>query len=98
MTPELSARLAAARIEWFASEKGYTFFTRENCAAVAQERAGGFDLGSTGIMTVAGFAYLLWRDGCARLAAHGGSETPASPEQVEAVRRFTSDLKAALAG
>ena len=32
------------------------------------------------------------------LAAHGGNEIAASAEQVEAVRRFAADLKAALAG
>lgn len=97
MNPEIAARLKDLRIEWFASEKGYTFFTRENCAAVAHSRAEGFALGSTGVMTEAGFAYLLWREGRAFLAAHGTAETPATPEQVDAVQRFSADLKAALA-
>jgi len=97
VTPEIAARLTGLRIEWFASEKGYTFFTRENCAAIAQSKADGFGLGSTGVMTEAGFAYLLWRDGEAYLAAHGGAEKPATTDQVEAVQRFSADLKAALA-
>jgi hypothetical protein len=97
VTPEIASRLTGSRIEWFASEKGYTFFTRENCAAIAQSKADGFGLGSTGVMTEAGFAYLLWRDGQAYLVAHGSAETPATAEQVEAVRQFSADLKAALA-
>lgn len=97
MSPEIAARLRSLRIDWFASEKGYTFFTRENCAAIAHLRADGFDLGSTGMMTGAGFAYLMWRDGRAYFAAHGAAETLASADQVEAVRQFSADLKAALA-
>lgn len=96
MSPEIVARLASARIEWFTRGQGFTFFTRENCAAIAHRQAEGFSVGSTGVMTEAGFAYLLWREGQATLAAHGGAETPATAEQVEAVRRFSEDLKAAL--
>jgi hypothetical protein len=92
VNPEIAARLATLRIEWFASEKGYTFFTRENCAAIGH----GASLGSSGIMTETGFAYLMWRDGAAYLAAHGGIETAATGEQVEAVRQFSRDLKIAL--
>lgn len=97
MNPEIAARLKDLRIEWFASEKGYTFFTRENCAAIAHERDGGFGIGSTGMMTEAGFAYLIWRDGRAYLAARGAVEKAASAEQVEAAQRFSAELKAALA-
>lgn len=97
MNPEIAARLQSLHIEWFASAKGYTFFTRENCAAVAHERAGGFSLGSSGVMTEAGFAYLVWREGVPFLAAHGGPGAPAPPGLVDAVRRFSEDLKVALA-
>jgi len=37
----------------------------------------------------------VWRDGLPYLAAKG-SETPATPEQVETIRRFSEDLKTAL--
>lgn len=97
MNPEIAARLESRGIVWFATEKGYTMFTRENCAAIGHERAGEYSLGSSGMMTEAGFAYLFWRDGRAFLAAHGGNETPAADAQIEAVRRFSDDLKAALA-
>src|ERR671928_128258 len=42
------------------------------------------------------FYAVIWRDGAAYLASHGGNETPAAPEQVEAVQRFSADLKTAL--
>ena len=97
MNSEIAARLERLGIAWVATEKGYTLFSRENCAAIGQEQAGALSLGSSGVMTEAGLAYLVWRDGRAFLAAHGGSQTPAADEQLEAVRRFSDDLKAALA-
>ena len=97
MNPEIAARLARFGIEWFASEKGYYFFTRDHFAAIAHQQAAGFSLGSTGVMTEAGLAYLLWREGAPYLSAHGGNANPATPEQVAAVQSFSADLKAALA-
>jgi len=97
VNPEIAARLARFGIEWLASEKGYCFFTRNNCAAIAHQQAGRFSLGSAGVMTDAGLAYLLWREGAPYLSAHGGNANPATPEQVAAVQSFSADLKAALA-
>ena len=97
MNAETVSRLQNLEIAWFATEKGYTMFTRANCAAIGHEQASGFSIGSSGMMTESGFAYLVWREEKAYLVAHGGAETPAGPEQVESVRRFSSDLKRALA-
>jgi hypothetical protein len=97
VNPEIAARLESRGIAWFATEKGYTMFTRDNCAAIGHEQNGAYSVGSSGIMTETGLGYLTWRDGCAFVTAHGGSETPAADEQVEAVRGFSNDLKAALA-
>jgi hypothetical protein len=83
---EIAARLKDLRIEWFASEKGYTFFTRDNCAAIGHEQNGGFCVGSSCMMTESGLAYLVWRDGRPFLASHGGNESPAADAQVEAVK------------
>jgi hypothetical protein len=47
------------------------------------------------MMTEQGLAYLVWRDGQPYLAAKGG-ETPATPEQVETIRKFSEDLNTAL--
>ena len=71
-------------------------FVRDNCMATAGRTAdGGLTLGSTGMMTDRGLAYLVWRDGQALLAAKG-SEMPADPEQVDTIRKFSDDLKSAL--
>ena len=96
MNSENAARLEGFDIAWFATEKGYTMFTRGNCAAIGHEQPAGLSLGSSGLMTEGGFAYLVWRENRAWLVSHGGSEMPASEEQVEAIRRFSGDLKTAL--
>jgi hypothetical protein len=92
VNPEIAARLQSCNISFFDSEKGYSFLIRENCMAILS----GASLGSSAIATDSGFAFLVWRDGQPRLAAHGAGEIPASPEQVETLRRFSEDLKAAL--
>jgi hypothetical protein len=96
VTPETAARLESLNIQWHTRARGYCLFIREMCAAFAHERDGELALGSSGIMTEQGLAYLVWRDERPFLAAHGAGETPASVEQVEAVRRFSEDLKTAL--
>ena len=73
---ETASRLQSLDIAWFATEKGYTMFTRGNCAAVGHEPS----IGSSGMMTEAGFAYLIWREGRAYLVTHGGAEQVASDE------------------
>jgi hypothetical protein len=88
---ETVSRLQSLDIAWFATEKGYTMFTRGICAAVGHENS----VGSSGLMTESGLAFLIWREERAYLVAHG-SEQPATAEQVEAIRRFSSDLKSAL--
>jgi hypothetical protein len=65
-------------------------YVRENCIAAV-----GSGQGSTGLMTEQGLAYLVWRDGQPFLAAKG-SEIPATPEQVEAIQKFSRDLSTAL--
>ena len=55
----------------------------------------GTNQGATGLMTEQGLAYLVWRDGLPFLAAKG-SETPATPEEVETIRNFSRDLSNAL--
>jgi hypothetical protein len=89
---ETVSRLQSLDIAWFDTEKGYTMFTRGNCAAVAHRQS----IGSSGLMTESGFSYLVWREERAYLVAHGGAEQPATDEQVDAIRRFSSDLKHAL--
>ena len=71
-------------------------FVRGNCAALAPYGESGFlSIGSSGMMTEKGLAYLVWREGQAMLSSHG-SQISAGTEQVEAIRRFSEDLKVAL--
>ena len=73
-------------------------YVRGDCiAAVSRTQGSGpaTNQGSTGMMTEQGLAYLVWRDGLPYLAAKGG-ETPATPEQVETIRKFSEDLNTAL--
>jgi hypothetical protein len=96
VTPELAARLASLNIQLMAEAKEYCIFARETCVAVVQRAEGGFgSVGSTGLLTEKGLAYLVWREGRPLLAAHG-SEVPADAAQVEQIRKFSEDLKSAL--
>jgi hypothetical protein len=97
VNPETAARLAELNIQLAAQTKDYCLFARENCLALAQLAGESFSsIGASGIMTENGIAYLVWREGRAVLAAHGGQEQTATPEQVETVRRFSEDLKLTL--
>ena len=99
MTSEIAARLEKLQITWVLKEKGdFAFFGRGNVAMFARWSSGDprISLGSTGMMTDNGLAYLVWREGQPILAAHGGIEMPATPEQVEEIQRFSADLKQAL--
>jgi hypothetical protein len=84
------SRLDDFGIHLMAESPAGSIYVRENCIAVVAGTQG-----STGIMTEQGLAYLVWREGRPLLASKGG-ETPATPEQVEAIRKFSEDLKAAL--
>ena len=67
-----------------------SLYVRDQCMAVVSGTQG-----STGLLTEQGLAYLVWREGQPMLAAKS-VETPATAEQVEAIRTFSEDLKAAL--
>ena len=96
MTPEIAARLAESGIAMAAEARDYCMFARGNCVALVQSAGGRFtSLSSTGMLTEKGLAYLVWRDGKAWLASHG-SQTEADSEQVDAIRKFSEDLKTIL--
>lgn len=97
MTSELAARLAAYRIELVTEAREYTLVARENCFAMlhlGERTAPG--IGSAGMITDHGLAYLVWCQGEPRLVGKG-SNVEAGPQQVEAIRRFAEDLKEAVA-
>jgi hypothetical protein len=85
------SRLDDFGIQLMVEGPAVSIYVRGDCIAVV----GAGSQGSTGMLTPRGLAYLVWRDG-RPLMASKGVETPATPEQVEAVRRFSEDLKAAL--
>jgi hypothetical protein len=96
VTAEIAGRLAALDISLMAEAKAYLIFARGNCLALAQRDEAGFtSLGSSGMMTDAGLAYLVWREGRPLLVARQ-NEMEANAGQVEALRQFSSDLKTAL--
>ncbi len=97
MSPEIATRLADLNIQLAAQARDYCLFVRGNCLALAQTAGEIFtSIGASGIMTENGIAYLVWREGRAVLAAHGDHERPATPEELETVRRFSEDLKLTL--
>jgi hypothetical protein len=92
------SRLQDLNIRLMVEGPAVSIYVRGDCiAAVGGTHGGGADnnQGSTGLMTEQGLAYLVWRDGRPYLAAKGG-ETPATPEQLETVRKFSQDLSNAL--
>jgi hypothetical protein len=84
------SRLEDLNIRLMVEGPAVSIYVRDNCIAAV-----GGTQGSTGMMTEQGLAYLVWRDGRPFLTAKGG-ETPATPEQVEAIRKFSEDLNTAL--
>ena len=99
MTAAVAGRLAAVQIQLVSEAKSYCLFTRGNVLAIANRTLSGefSSVGSSGILTPeGGMSYLIWRDGRALLASHGGAEILAAEEQVEEIRRFSADLKIAL--
>ena len=96
MNPEIADRLATLQIQILAEADKHFLLARDTCVALVERTAAGIgSIGSTGMMTEAGLAYLVWREGRAMLVGRGG-EQAADATQVEAVRRFSEDLKSAL--
>jgi hypothetical protein len=95
MHQSVEARLAAAGIQLVAETASHRLFARDNFIALVGRRTG--SVGSTGMLTEQGLAYLIWRDGCAYVKSKS-AEIPAAEEQVAAIRQFSRDLEAALSG
>ena len=96
---ETLERLAAAGIELLPAVELTTHyvFSRDGFIALVDRTPQGFGgVGSAGILTGNGFAALVHRDDRSYFVARN-FEQEAQPEQVEALRRFSADLKTALA-
>ena len=92
----VAERLASLNIQIAAEGQKHFLFVRETCVALVERTETGYgSIGSTGVMTESGLAYLVWREQVPVLAGKAG-ERPAEATQVEAIRRFSEDLKSAL--
>jgi hypothetical protein len=92
------ARLSELHIELLVEAPAHYLFARETFVALVERTPEGFgSIGSTGVMTPQGLAYLVWRKERAFLKAKGG-EAEADDRQVEAIRKFSEDLKLAIEG
>jgi hypothetical protein len=95
---EILERLAAARIQLLPAVEITTYyvFERDGFVALVERAPEGFGgIGSAGILTGSGYAALIRRGEGAYFVAKG-FEQEARPEQVEALKRFSADLKQAL--
>ncbi|HEY1336539.1 MAG TPA: hypothetical protein VGF59_03475 [Bryobacteraceae bacterium] len=92
MTPEIEARLEKLNIKVLFPAKELALLGREDLMSLVSNNG---SIGSTGMMTEHGFAFIVWKQGQAYMAAKG-VETPATEEQVERVRQFSEDVKSAM--
>jgi hypothetical protein len=96
---EVLERLAAAGIQMLPAVEITTHyvFERDGFVALVERTPDGFGgIGSAGILTGNGFAALIHCGDRSYFVAKN-FEQLASPEQVEALQRFSQDLKLALA-
>ena len=97
MNPETADRLKSRNIQVLAEGKSHYFFGRDSYVALVERTETGFgSIGSTGMMTGGGLAYLVWREGRAFLVGKAG-EAAAGAADVEAIRQFSEDLSKSLA-
>ena len=91
-------RLAAAGIQLLPAVEITTHyvFERDGFVVLVERTPGGFGgIGSPGILTGSGFAALIHRGDRSYFVAKN-FEQEARPDQVEALQRFSLDLKSAL--
>src|SRR5262245_35598892 len=95
---EMLARLAAAGIQLLPAIEITTHyvFERDGCVALVERLGDGLGgVGSAGVLTGKGFAALVQRGDRSYFVAKN-FEQEARSEQVESLRRFSANLKAAL--
>ena len=100
MNPEIEARLEGFGIGLVAESPAVSIFMRDGCVAMAgRTPGGGLSLGSTGMMTDNGLAYLVWREGHARLAAKGGDVAKRAFEAMMQMKKIdVAAIEAAVRG
>ena len=95
---EIFERLVAASIELLPAVEITThfIFTRDGFVSLVERRADGFGgIGSAGLLIDQGYAPLVWRGDKAYFVAKG-FEQSATPADIEKLKSFSADLKAAL--
>jgi len=94
---QILEKLAAANIQIIPSEiTSHFILERDGFVAFVERREQAFgNIGAPGLMTERGYAALIWRGDQAFFAGKG-FEQPASPEQVQQIRAFGTDLASAL--
>jgi hypothetical protein len=86
-------RLAQAGIHLLAETKTHYLLARDRFLVLVERTESGFGgMGSTGVWTEHGLAYLVWRGERAFLVTKGHEQAAAS-EEVEAVRRFSAEVR-----
>jgi hypothetical protein len=91
-------RLAELGFELAAASEFQSHFIveRDGFVALVERKEHGFgNIGAPGLVTERGFAALVWRGNDPWFVAKG-FEQRATPGQVEAIRRFSVDLKDAI--
>jgi hypothetical protein len=90
--------LGSTGIRLLSESRSHYMFARDNLIALVERTPEGFgSIGSTGMWTERGLAYLVWREGRPFLSGKGFTE-PATAQQAAAMRQFSEDLKTALTG
>ncbi len=93
MSPAVTERLESHGIRVVSQSHRYVMLVRDQCLAIVGVENGVCSIGSTGLLTEDGLAYLVLRGEREFLMAKG-RELPALPEQIEAIRKFSDDVKA----
>jgi len=94
---EILEKLLAAGIQIIPADiTSHFILERDGFVAFVERREQAFgNIGTAGLMTERGFAALIWRGDQAFFVGKG-FEQSASPEQVEKIRAFATDLANAL--
>lgn len=97
MSDDALARMAALGIEPIELDlKRHTMVHRDGFVALLERTPAGYrGAGAAGLLTERGLAPLVWRGEQAWFVAKG-SETLASPEQIDLLRCFQADLASIL--
>jgi hypothetical protein len=94
---EIFEKLVAAGIQIVPAEiTSHFILERDGFVSFVERREDAFgNIGAAGLITERGFAALIWRGDQAFFVGKG-FEQPATPEQVQKIRAFASDLSSAL--